>query len=79
VWPKSVEIELRKDMGLLQWILASKIEITINQIGIIHQGTGVVGLEKIDLMVDQMKVSGLCMSISPTSSYDGCIEERNLN
>ncbi|XP_060574709.1 uncharacterized protein LOC132732326 [Ruditapes philippinarum] len=27
---------------------------------------------------DDKKVSGLCMSISPTSSYDGCIEEGKL-
>jgi hypothetical protein len=41
-------------MGLLQCHIKSKIEITLKRIGILHQGTGVVGLEKIDVMVDQM-------------------------
>jgi hypothetical protein len=44
--PNIVEIRLRKDMGLLQCHMESKIAIAFKQIGILHQGTGVVGLEK---------------------------------
>jgi hypothetical protein len=54
MWQEIVEIRLRKDMGLLQCQMESKIEITLKQIGILHQGTGVVDLEKKDLMGDQM-------------------------
>jgi hypothetical protein len=53
MWPEIVEIRLRKDMGLLQCHMESKIEITLKQIGILQQGTGVVGLEKIDVVGDQ--------------------------